>query len=93
MCHIVEQTQAYLCENKMVFDNKGKGIPANICTCTNASLFLEPFQLANNSQMYTSLPMPLIQEGKIDEQNATLNDFCISMVISDDFYLKSYASF
>lgn len=52
----------------MVFDNKRKGIPANICTCTNASLFLEPFQLANNSQMYTSLPAPLIEEGKIYEQ-------------------------
>lgn len=67
--HIVEQTQAYLCENKMVFD-KREGIPANICTCINASLFLESFQLANDSQMYTSLPMPLIEEGKIHEQTS-----------------------
>lgn len=66
--HIVEQTQTYLCESKMVFDNRRKGNPANICTCTNASLFLEPFQLANDSQIYTSLPKSLIEEDKIYEQ-------------------------
>lgn len=67
-CHIVEQIQTYLCENKMVFDNRRKGNPANICTCTNASLFLEPFQLANDSQIYTLLPKSLIEEDKIYEQ-------------------------
>lgn len=52
-CHIVEQIQTYLCENKIVFDNRRKGNPANICTCTNASLFLEPFQLWQTTVKYT----------------------------------------
>lgn len=67
-CHIVEQIQTYLCENKMVFDNRRKGNPANLCTCTNASLFLEAFQLANDSQIYTSLLKSLMEDDKIYEQ-------------------------
>lgn len=66
-CHIVEQIQTNLCENKMVFDNRRKGNPANVCTCTTASLCLEPFQLAKDSQIYTSLPKSLIED-KIYEQ-------------------------
>lgn len=80
-CHTVEQIQTYLCENKMVFDNRRKGNLANICTCTNASLFLEPFQLANDSQIYTSLPKSLIEEDKIYEQ------------MSDWTILHSYSGF